>query len=607
MRRVASLLAVAAALAAPGAASASPEAPFGHACTPQNGVRFCPTANDDQRVPSFDGVPMDVDVTLPAGGTAPYPTILMLHGFPGTKESFEAAALDGKDAHTYHWNNTWFAQQGYAVVNVSSRGFGRSCGVPDSRTSPACDRGWFHPVADQRYELHDFQHLLGLLADEGVTNPDAIGVTGTSMGGGATMQLAFLENRIRNVNGTYSPWTSPAGKPLRVAAAYPRWGYSDLTYSLFPNGRALDYAIPLKPESVDPIGVVKTSVFNALAAGGALGFTAPEGADPTADLTGWVKLANGGEPYRQDVRSIVEQGATFKSSTGISGTTTTPLLMMIGWTDPVFPAIEAIRPYNRLRTATGNAAEVTLQLGDVGHFTGGNPIEQYRVFNDDALPFFERHLKGQGPALPLGAVTAFLQGCPKGSAGSKPIFASSYSKLSRGVMLLTKRKGRVTSKGGSAVSAAAVDPVKTNNRCAEVQGGSTVGTAVLSRKSPGFTMLGLPRVAATVRTKGEFAQLDAVLWEVTGGRERRRQRVVDFGVFRLKPNQKGRIVFQLQGNGYRFVKGSTVKLELRGRTPNLYRPSNGSFRVELSDVALEIPTRDKPSRSKGIDRKPPAP
>ena len=47
-------------------AQAAPPNPFGHACAPQNGVLFCPTATDAQRVPSFDGVPLDVDVTLPA-------------------------------------------------------------------------------------------------------------------------------------------------------------------------------------------------------------------------------------------------------------------------------------------------------------------------------------------------------------------------------------------------------------------------------------------------------------------------------------------------------------------------------------------------------------
>lgn len=608
MRRAVSLLVAGAALALPGAAAASPEAPFGHACTPQpSGVRFCPTASDDQRVPSWDGLPIDVDVTLPAGGTAPYPTIIMLHGFPGSKTSFESDGPEGKDPHTYHFNNIWYAQQGYAVVNVSARGFGRSCGVPDSRSSPACDRGWFHPVADQRYEVRDAQHLLGLLVDEGVANPDALGATGTSGGGGTTMNMAFLENRIRNENGSYAPWTSPAGKPLRLQAAYPRWGFSDIAYSLVPNGRALDYAVPTRPESRSPIGVPKASVLNVLAAGGRAGFLAPRGADPTADLENWVDMTNAGEPYRDDAAALVQQLTSFKSATGISGATTVPLLMQIGWTDPVFPAIEAIRPYNRLRAATDDAAEVTLQIGDLGHFTGGNPIEQYRVFNDDSLPFFDRHLKGQGPALPLGAVTAFLQGCPKGSAGSKPIFASTYERLSRGNLVMTRRSGRVTSSGGSDRSAFAADPARNSDRCLEVQGGSTTGTTVLSRTSPGFTMLGLPRVSARVDTKGEFGQLDALLWEVRGPSERRRQRLVDFGVYRLTPNQRGRIVFQLHGNGFRFAKGSTIKLELRGRTPNLYRPSNGSFRVSLRDIALEIPTRDRPSRAKGIDRKPPQP
>ena len=599
MRRTA-ILGALLALALPATASASPEAPFGHACTPQNGVRFCPTAGDDQRVPSFDGVPIDVDVTLPAGGTAPYPTIIMLHGFPGSKDSFQAASPEGKDAHTYHWNNTFYAQQGYAVVNASSRGFGRSCGVPDSRTEPACDRGWFHPVADQRFEVHDYQHLLGLLVDEGVANPDALGVTGTSMGGGGTMQLAFLRDKVRNVDGSLSPWTSPAGRPLQVSAAYPRWGISDLAYSLVPNGRALDYKVPSKPESRTPVGVIKESVLNLLGAGGRLGFTAPEGVDPTADLTGWLKLLNAGEPYRTDAAALMDQVLAYKSATGISGAPETPLLIMMGWTDPVFPAIEAIRPYNRLRAATKNAADVTLQLGDLGHFTGGNPLEQYKVFNDSGANFFARHLKGEGPGFPLGAVTAFLQGCPKGSSGGKPIFASTYSKLARGSFALARSSGAVSSSGGSAESAAAADPGRNPDRCLQSAPGSSKGTTVLTRKSPGFTMLGLPTVTATVNTTGEFGQLDAVLWEVKGGK----QRVVDFGVYRLTEDQRGRIAFQLHGNGYKFSKGSTVKLELRGRTPGLYRPSNGKFSVKLTKIGVQIPTRDKPSASKGIVRPP---
>jgi predicted acyl esterase len=173
------LPAAAAVLAVPGAAHAAPPSPFGHACTPQNGVRFCATVSDAQRVPSFDGVPIDVDVTLPPSGDGPFPAIVMLHGYGGSKRSFQATTPEGDGGSTYHYNDVYYAQQGYAVITPSARGFGRSCGVLDSRTPPACDRGWLH-LADQRYEIRDTQYLLGLLADQGLVRPQAIGVTGVS-------------------------------------------------------------------------------------------------------------------------------------------------------------------------------------------------------------------------------------------------------------------------------------------------------------------------------------------------------------------------------------------------------------------------------------------
>src|SRR5215204_4974977 len=54
-------------------------APFGHACTAHDGVRFCPTSDLASRVPSWDKTPIDVDVTLPPSGSGPFPTLLLLH------------------------------------------------------------------------------------------------------------------------------------------------------------------------------------------------------------------------------------------------------------------------------------------------------------------------------------------------------------------------------------------------------------------------------------------------------------------------------------------------------------------------------------------------
>jgi hypothetical protein len=52
----------------PAATAVAAPGPFGtHACVPQDGVRFCP-GTLLTRVKTFDGVPLDADVALPATG-----------------------------------------------------------------------------------------------------------------------------------------------------------------------------------------------------------------------------------------------------------------------------------------------------------------------------------------------------------------------------------------------------------------------------------------------------------------------------------------------------------------------------------------------------------
>jgi predicted dienelactone hydrolase len=116
---IATVVFVIAAMLAPAGAAAAPPAPFGHACEPRpSGVLFCPTRTLADRVPSFDGTPIDVDVTLPGDAQAgePLPTIVMLHGYGGNKRAFESETPEGSGSTTYHYNNTYYAQRGYAVV-----------------------------------------------------------------------------------------------------------------------------------------------------------------------------------------------------------------------------------------------------------------------------------------------------------------------------------------------------------------------------------------------------------------------------------------------------------------------------------------------------------
>ena len=110
----AAAVALAAALAAAllPAAAAAPPLPFGHPCTAQYGVRFCPTNELSDRVPTWDGIPIDIDVTLPPQGNGPFPTIIMLHPFGGNKKQFESKTIKGVESIVSFYNNNFYAKQG---------------------------------------------------------------------------------------------------------------------------------------------------------------------------------------------------------------------------------------------------------------------------------------------------------------------------------------------------------------------------------------------------------------------------------------------------------------------------------------------------------------
>lgn len=588
-------------LAAP--ALAADPAPFGHTCTAQQGVRFC-AGSMATRVPSFDGVPLDADVTLPPSGNGPFPTIVMMHGWGGSKADFEAndKGPNGDGNETYHWNNIYFAQHGYAVLNYTARGWGDSCGSPSSRAADpsGCAQGWLH-LADQRYEAHDTQYLLGLLADEGVTQPNDIGVTGISYGGGQSMELAFLRNRVRQLpsqGSGFVPWTSPHGTPMSITAAYPRWPWSDLVDSLEPNGRFLDFAIPATTDTRVPLGVAKTSYVQGLfALGLAGGFYSPPGVDPNADLTTWNARVLAGEPEDAQSDAIANQIFSFHQAFGLSGTPA-PLLLQSGWTDDLFPPEESLRVYNLLR-ASDPSAPVSLQFGDLGHARGTNDAAMDKALQDQGAAFFDHYLKGAGSAPAPGSVTAYAQVCPPGSPVSGPFEASSWPAIHPGAVTFGSNAAQtVTSTGGNQSTATTYDPIAGgSNSCTEVPVEDASGTAVYTGPaSNGYTMLGLPTVSAHVNVSGQFGQLDSRLWDVGPDGK---QTLISRGVYRLLDNQQGDIVFQLHGNGWRFASGHKPKLELLGRDSPYLRPSNGSFSVQVTNVRVELPTLDKPGAAGG--------
>jgi hypothetical protein len=509
-------------------------------------------------VPSWDGVPLDVDVTLPASGDGPFPTLVMLR---------EPAAVGAESLR--------LARRGYAVVDYSARGFGRSCGVPGSRT-PDCARGWTH-LSDQRYEARDAQQLLGALVDAGIAAPGALGAWGEAVGGVQALELAFLRNRVRQPDGSLAPWRSPAGRRLSIAAAFAVRPAHDLLAALLPNGRFLDFE-DARLESLDPLGVERIAAVDALLSPDA--FVAPLGDDPGADLRGWKAAIERGEPYGAAARRLGRELTRYHSPAGLTGTPA-PLLVQAGWNDDVFGVGEVLRAYNALRERNPRG-QVTLQI--LG--SGSEPAADAR-----RTRFLDAWLRRRGTPPRAGGVLAWSQDCP----GSRRVAAASWTDLHPGaVRIASTRPQSVTSDSGT--------PEVLGAPCqSEPAGEPAPGTAVLRRPVVlGFTLLGRPTVTLRLRAGGAVGQLDSRLWDADPAAGRRV--LVTRGAYRLTAGQRGEVVLQLDGSAHRFARGHRIELELVGRDPDTLRPSDGAFSVAISRIAVELPVHERPSAARGILR-----
>lgn len=569
----------------PGTASADFPTLYGGdvSCAAQaaNGnVRLCAGETE-----TWDGATrIDLNVVLPpqpgSGADGPYPVIGLFHGWGGKKIGLE-------DPRVQQW-----AEDGYAVFSMSDRGWGNSCGSSDpARLTPACTQGYNH-LMDDRYEVRDAQYLISLLADEGVAVPKKIGATGVSYGGGMSMALAALRNRTMLPDGTLVSWRSPAGKEMELAAAVPQWPWTDLAYSLMPNGSTLDTATdsPYQgPNGEFRIGVEKASYVTGLYGTGlASSNYAPPGTDPEADLTSWYTLIDAGEPYDSNplATAIVDQITTYHSSYYIDHSEPpAPLLIQNGWNDDLFPVDEAIRYYNRTRAQyPGNP--ISLFLMDDGHARSQNKPADEALFLQRQTAWFDHYLKGAEVTLGSRA-EALTTVCGGPSEG--PFKATSPKKLaSREVRLGALAPQTILPLAGDPAIGAAFDPIAGGGACATAAGADQFGIANYRLPVPagGFTLLGSPTIAADLATVTADSELAARLLDVLpSGAER----LVARGL--LRPGSGGRVLFQLHPQGYRFAGGDSVKLELLPADPPYSRPSNLQGPITVSGLELRLPVR----------------
>jgi hypothetical protein len=582
------------ALVLPAPAAAQIGSVFGTdvACTLQpDGNRFCGNTSPRSTTRTFDGVPIDVNVAFPpapvSGPDGPYPLVMIFHGYGGSKIGFSQM-------------ERWL-DRGYATFSMTARGFGESCGTQPSRNADpnGCARGYIRLI-DTRYEVRDAQELAGRLVDQGLVQPTRIAATGGSYGGGLSLSLAALRNRKMLPDGSLVPWTSPAGTPMELAAAVPIVPWSDLAYSLVPNGSTLDYVADAPYRG--RVGVLKGSLVGGLYAVGARFFYAPPGSDPDADIQTWFQILTSGEPYdgRPEVADILSEVTSHHSGYYVPPTVPpAPVLIANGWTDDLFPADEAIRFYNRTTTRYPNVA-ASLLFFDFGHPRGrgdGKPADA-ALLRQRVEEWLDHFLAGG--AMPFVGVEALLQTCPSTESSGGPFRAESWAALAPGeVRFRAPAQREILPGAGDPAVAAVFDPVVSDfsgrGACGAAPAERQPGTATYRlppARGNGYTLLGSPTVLAGFRSPGETSQVAARLLDVSPEGE---ERLVARGLWRPRVGTGfDRQIFQMHPNGWHFAPGHVAKLELLPQDSPYGRASDGQRRILVRNLELRLPVLERP-------------
>ncbi|MDR8413157.1 alpha/beta fold hydrolase [Nonomuraea sp. 3-1Str] len=133
-----------------------------------SGVRVAPTLT--VAIPARDGLTLDGYLVTPAGGAAPpYPTVLLVHGGPWSRDSWGLSP-----------EAQWLAERGYASLRVNFRG-------SEGYGTRFLDLGrgeWGGAMQD------DLEDALRWAVAEGHTDPDRVAVMGQSYGGYAALMAA---------------------------------------------------------------------------------------------------------------------------------------------------------------------------------------------------------------------------------------------------------------------------------------------------------------------------------------------------------------------------------------------------------------------------------
>ena len=342
---------------------------------PQN--READTATRDARItlPDSPGstTTVDIDARLYSPALTPAPTVLLAHGFGGSKDSVDGEARD-------------LASRGYTVLAYSARGFGDSTGSIS--------------INDPDREVADARGLIDWLAEQPEVQLDApgdphIGVAGGSYGGALALSAGGTDPRIDSIAAAIT-WND-LGQALfpnyGVTSAESRQALNDTTTPaaaeyggpgvlkrgwagvFFGAGAASTPPGGTGDDSSAGTGTSNTETSGSTGGGSACGRFAPEFCDA------YTQSAVTGIPSQQLLDLL-----TAHSPVAVASNITAPTLLVQGTQDTLFGVDQADATARQIAAAGG---DVTVRWFDGGHDAGGTNATSDRTIAD----FFDRTLR----------------------------------------------------------------------------------------------------------------------------------------------------------------------------------------------------------------------
>ena len=529
-------------------------------CTPTaSGGRVC----EGFLRSDVDKTYLDVKLEIPPG-TGPFPLIALIHGYGGSKNSSGDIA-------------SRLLEKGYAILRYSTRGFGESWGLVN--------------LADLNAEIGDLRSMIGQVVDESQfnLNGDKVAVTGASYGGGHSW-LALVQPTFE----------TPKKNTVHIRAVVPIAPWTDLVYSLLPNGHPNN--------SVDGVGGLKLTYINGLYASG----FREERPNYPDYLIAWHAYMNVSEPnsldpvWKQIVAGLALGRSIWWQKTFWDAAVDNkiPIFQVQGFTDDLFPLPEAKRMLLAIKSRVPDYP-ITSYFGDLGHPRAHNYPDEVNYVLGLIEPWLAWYLKDEGAGAPRPVIYAARTDVPFNKDNPQVIQFDNWSQFSNGTYegtwtadpLPRLLVNPATVVGGGIRWDPFVDyageplhPYLTPPPESDVAVNSLFSYE-FEPPTP-LTVAGQPSVTLDAIVVGHRVQLNVRLLDVEGANRRlitRGTLTLDYGTG-VSPAARQEIVIPTYGNFWYLPTGHKLVLELSNVDSPYITPSREPSQTTIFKATLTVPT-----------------